>query len=103
MTRVGKLEVERLFFFRLFGQSGADHFLQHLLLGLRLLGVLGRTVPKASNVLLHALDLLLFPLVLLPLILFLLGLGLDELIVVAVVVLQLAPTGEMDHVRAHVV
>mmetsp|Transcript_12351 Transcript_12351/g.26062 ORF Transcript_12351/g.26062 Transcript_12351/m.26062 type:complete len:233 (+) Transcript_12351:763-1461(+) len=88
VARIGELEVEQLFFLRFGGETGPDHFLQYLFLGLCLLGVLGGTVAEAGNVFLHLLDGILFPLVLFPLVFFLFGFGLDELVVVSVVVDQ---------------
>mmetsp|Transcript_40674 Transcript_40674/g.122475 ORF Transcript_40674/g.122475 Transcript_40674/m.122475 type:complete len:455 (+) Transcript_40674:1032-2396(+) len=103
MSRIGKVEIQGLLDLGLIGQSRAYHLVQYLLLGLSLLGVLGGTVSEARHVLLHGLDLILLPVVLLELILLLFGFGLIELIVVAVVVVELPPSGEVDGVVGDVV
>mmetsp|Transcript_498 Transcript_498/g.1096 ORF Transcript_498/g.1096 Transcript_498/m.1096 type:complete len:218 (-) Transcript_498:48-701(-) len=103
VSRIGKLEIEHLFFLGFFGETRPDHFLEDLFLGLCLLGVLGGSVAEAGDVFFHLLDGILFPLVLFPLVLFLFGLGLDELVVVPVVVFEGPRIGKVYHVAAHVV
>mmetsp|Transcript_22510 Transcript_22510/g.51906 ORF Transcript_22510/g.51906 Transcript_22510/m.51906 type:complete len:231 (+) Transcript_22510:271-963(+) len=103
LTGIGKMKIERLFFFRLFRQATPNHFLQNLFLGLGLFGILGCTVSKAGNVFLHALDLILFPLVLFHLILLLFSFRLDKLIVITIVIHQLFLIGKVDHVRADII
>jgi hypothetical protein len=103
VTGIGEFEIHRLFHLRLRREPPPHHLVQDLLLALRLLGVLRRAVPEPRDVLLHALDLILLPAVLLHLVLLELALRLNELVVVAVVVLELALVREMDCVRAYVV
>ena len=88
---------------RLGHQPRPHHLIQHLLLTLRLLCILTRTMPKPRDIFLHTLDLILLPIILLHLILFQFRLGFDVLIVVSIVVFEFAFGGEVDGVGGDIV
>jgi len=87
VARIREFEIELLFFFGLFRETCTNHLGQGLFSTLRLLGILGSTLSKSSNVILNGLDLFLLRLELLFLVFLLFALCFDKLVVVSIVVL----------------
>ena len=103
MARIWELEIHWLLHLWLGNQSAPHHFIQYLLLTLSLLGIFRRTMTEASNIFLHALNLVLFPVVLFHLVLLKLRFGFDKLIVVSIIIYKLALIGEVDGVGGYII
>lgn len=97
-----EIEVKYFITDYLLGQALSHHFSQSLLLTLGLPGQLGRSVTKPGNIVLHMIDLILFPVILLHLILQEFHPRADETIIVTRVIFK-AFLIDMDDVCAHTI
>mmetsp|Transcript_4203 Transcript_4203/g.12015 ORF Transcript_4203/g.12015 Transcript_4203/m.12015 type:complete len:623 (-) Transcript_4203:26-1894(-) len=100
LAHVLKVELDDLLRLDLLGQAFADHFRQHLLLGLGLAGELCASVTEPRNVFFHVGNLVLLPSVLLHLVFLILSTSPHVRVVVASVVVELLLM-DVDDVRAH--